>query len=592
MKRFHDLPYRVKLLMTHLGCVLLTALVIGGVVYASTSSQMGQQGTENLRLLTEQMIFNFTKEVESAERYLYSMSVSTNTPSLMASAGSAMGNRQQNHMALNYTLSKMIDSHAPYDFVVVRLLNGDYASSDTYATGVNYQGQALLSQPENAESTYGASTWARTEDGHLYLIRDVYDTQPLRFVGKICVRIRPNQLVTMSENSLRQGSTVMFFDGNGNLTVSVGEQSPGLEEAVLSMLDQSNEASKTGLSDYTTCVLKRSGWTAVGLTPVSTIKAAQRTVLVTGLLAAALGMTAGLLAAIAVSAQLSSQIRRLADSMNQMETGDLNVAIPVQSKDEIGALTDRFNEMAAEIKKLLHKVVQEENSKRQAQYQNLEYEYRFLQWQVNPHFIYNALETINAMAKLDGNVPLSDMIVLLSDYFRENAAAMRQKFVEVWREFNSLRQYADIYAAIYGSALNVSFQMEPEAEKAYVPTMIIQPLLENALVHGACVTRQTVIQAQAKVADNKLVISIRDNGAGMSRDTIDRILKPEQSSNPGSSLGVRNVLDRMHLLYGDEALMEIDSQPGEGTVVCVWLPLSYEERSKTQLAQFDEHFGA
>lgn len=86
--------------------------------------------------------------------------------------------------------------------------------------------------------------------------------------------------------------------------------------------------------------------------------------------------------------------------MHRVEAGELDVSIPVQSRDEIGVLTGQFNRMTAKTRELVQKLIEEENSKRRAEYQSLDYEYRFLHWQINPHFIYNALETINAMAKI------------------------------------------------------------------------------------------------------------------------------------------------------------------------------------------------
>ena len=243
-------------------------------------------------------------------------------------------------------------------------------------------------------------------------------------------------------------------------------------------------------------------------------------------------------------------------------------------------LAGQFNRMTAKTKELLQKVVQEENSKRQAEFMNLEYEYRFLQWQVNPHFIYNALETINALAKIDGNDELSDMIVLLSDYFRKNAEAIRKKFVTVSQEFRSLSQYAEIYRSIYGDALSVEFDIKPDAEGALLPTMIIQPLLENALVHGTGSAAGTTIRASAEADGNSLLVTISDNGPGMTKETINKLMstREEAASGGRTSLGVRNVLDRMHLLYGDAGSMSIRSELGQGTSVSVRLPLSYEEK--------------
>ena len=312
---------------------------------------------------------------------------------------------------------------------------------------------------------------------------------------------------------------------------------------------------------------------------MKSVEALQASILRSGVVAALLGVLFGLIISIAVSGQMTGQIRRLVDSMRRVEAGELDVSTPVQSRDEIGVLTGQFNRMTAKTRELVQKLVEEENSKRLAQVQNLAYEYRFLHWQVNPHFIYNALETLNALAKIDGNDEMSDMIVMLSAYFRQNAEAMRKKFVTVEEEFSSLQQYADIYRCIYGSSLHADFEIAPAAQGAYLPTMMIQPLLENALVHGGGLSGAHIaIRAQAE--DGSLRVTIEDNGRGMTQEMIDRVLGRVASPPEGdtrTSLGVRNVLDRMHLIYGDAASMDVQSAPGQGTRVTIRLPLSFSE---------------
>ena len=127
----------------------------------------------------------------------------------------------------------------------------------------------------------------------------------------------------------------------------------------------------------------------------------------------------------------------------------------------------------------------------------------------------------------------------------------------------------------------VEFDVAPEAEAAFLPTMIIQPLLENALVHGTGSASGTTIRAAARTQGDTLLITISDNGAGMSKETIDKMMSTREeakASGGRTSLGVRNVLDRMHLLYGDAGSMSIKSEPGKGTSVSIRLPLSYEEK--------------
>ena len=582
MKRFFDLPYRSKLLITYLMIVLLTVALITSLVIMSASSHLQQSSTESLYLLTEQALINCVSGMQSAELYLYSMSVSTDTAKQMGRMRTNDADYWPDQQELWYNLSKMIDSHAMYDHVAVRLVDGTFVNSYTYDLNVVAQSKSILSQPEYQEKQYGKAVWARTQDGEVYLIRDVYDTQPLRYVGKMCARIRQDMIVTMGGYNDEKSGSVFFFSGDGDMIIRVGEESEELAYAAIDYLKNPTGNVEAGGNAYAACMMERQGLTAVGLMPMSTMERLQNSVIQSGLLAAALGIVFGLFVAIAMSRQLASRISVLVDSMHQVEAGDLDVAVAVQGRDEIDVLAGQFNRMTAKTKELLQKVVQEENSKRQAEFMNLEYEYRFLQWQVNPHFIYNALETINALAKIDGNDELSDMIVLLSDYFRKNAEAIRKKFVTVSQEFISLAQYAEIYRSIYGDSLKVEFDIAPEAERAYLPTMIIQPLLENALVHGTGSVWGTAIRACAQTDGNYLLVSISDNGAGMTKEAIDKLMSTREEAKSGgrTSLGVRNVLDRLQLLYGDAGSMTIHSEPGQGTQVSVRLPLSYEEKSE------------
>ena len=580
MKRFVDLSYRSKLLITYLTIALLIVAVITTTIIASTSGQLHSLSTGSLYLLTEQALINYVNGAESAERYLYSMTVSSGTAKQMRQLRAVGSDYWPDQQELWYSLSKMIDSHAMYDHVAVRLQDGTFVNSYTYDLDVVDQSRALLSQPGFTEKSYGRIDWARTADGHIYIIRDVYDTSPLSYVGKMCARVRQEQIVTMSGDHAYQNCTIYFFDQDGEMIMGVGALSEPLERAAAGLLDSGETSVSTEGSSYAAARMSMQGWTAVGFMPMSAVERLQNSVMQSGMIAALLGIVLGLVIAIAMSRQLSGRISVLVDSMHRVEAGDLNVTVPVQGKDEIGVLTGQFNRMTAKTKELLQNLVQEENSKRQAEFLNLEYEYRFLQWQVNPHFIYNALETINALAKMDGNDETSDMIVLLSDYFRKNAEAIRKKFVTVSQEFDSLKQYAEIYYAIYGDTLGVEFEIEPQARDAYLPTMIMQPILENALVHGTTAAARAVIRTQAKVDGDTLIVSVTDNGAGMAQETIERILGKREDMQEGTrtSLGVRNVLDRMHLLYGDAASMRIESEPGCGTCVSVSLPLGYEEK--------------
>ena len=188
---------------------------------------------------------------------------------------------------------------------------------------------------------------------------------------------------------------------------------------------------------------------------------------------------------------------------------------------------------------------------------------------------------MNALAKMDGNDELCDMIMLLSAYFRRNAETMRKRFAPVREEFRSLKQYVKIYhhIYIYEDTLEVPFTYSPEAGEALIPTMMIQPLLENALVHGANAQGHSRVNVDAFTRQDTLVIQIQDNGQGMDGQTIAKLLSGAEPKEQleRTSLGVRNVTERMRLIYGSSASLTITSAPGKGTCVEMHLPLSYTE---------------
>ena len=574
---FFNLPYRLKLLITHLGVVLLVVAAITVMITLQASRQVLETSTAGLHQFTEQVLINFTNSVQNAERYLYSTSVSTGTVTLMAQINTSLPPGRQERLDLVYCLSKMIDSYATYDHVAVRFEDGTCVSSNTYDLQAAAQSEALLSDPQYLENRYGQAEWVRTPEGDVYMLRDVYSTSPLRHVGKMCARMKQSGLVSVGSYNEKLDCSVLFFSPEGEMIVGGGKNTDALVTAAADQLDAPQRSVSVSGTEYAVRVLRRQNWTAVGFLPMESIVILQNSIIQSGIVAALLGVLVGLLLSVAVSNQMAGQIRQLVDSMHRVEAGELDVSIPVQSRDEIGVLTGQFNRMTAKTRELVQKLIEEENSKRRAEYQSLDYEYRFLHWQINPHFIYNALETINAMAKIDGNDELSDMIVMLSAYFRQNTENMRKKFVTVEQEFLSLQQYAEIYCGIYGDLLTAEFNIAPEAEGAFLPTMLIQPLLENALVHGGNTQEDTKITVSAGAEDGQLVVCVQDNGKGMQPEMVRQILGGDaplsQSGGEKTSLGVRNVLERMHLLYGGAASMQIESEPGRGTRVILRIPL-------------------
>lgn len=589
MKRFRDRSFRSKILLISLAIGLIMILIMIGMLAVTTADRIRLGNRNSLELLAEQMAINFNSAAKDAAYNVYTMCSGSGVPAKLYSMRNLNSDGPEYMLGtrdVTNLLTFMVTEGMPYDRVsVLPDSSENLIHSDARDPQAVSEAEEIFSDPENRMNTYNQVHWIRLENGSLWLVRNVYNASPLKHVGKIAVRVRPEELISIGEQNASRQIAVLFYTQDGQLFTSVGEPPEGITEATDFLPD--SDTVRIGKTDYAVSVFRSGKWKTVGLQPMSVVDELNRRIYRIAALTAVIAIVTALLLSWIASRGMSSRINGLVDSMNRVAEGDLEVRVPVDSRDEIGELGTRFNSMTGEMKKLLTRLVQQETEKQQAEYRNMEYEYRFLQWQVNPHFIYNALETVNGMAKIDGNDDVCEMIQSLSGYFRHNAETMRKRFVTVRQELRSLRQYVDIYRQIYGADLQVEYVYNNDAGNAYLPTMTVQPLLENALVHGVKAGQEALIRVVAEAENDVLRIRIEDNGPGMPEETVARILGPRndnpQNKEEKTSLGVRNVLDRLELLFGDRAGLSISSVPGEGTAVIMSLPLSFTEWPETRL---------
>lgn len=592
MKRYRDFSFRTKLLISHISIVVLIVLSITVAVTLTASDSVAGINNASLNLITEQLLINFEDTAKNVEQHLFNMLTSTDTVMLMNNLRNYNEESKVDQLAtydLINAVSNMIDTQAPYDNVLVRLPNGACFSDVNSKADVILRAKVVLESDEMRDGN-GKFIWVRASNGDLFFARYVYSILPMRHVGDVAVRVRQERLAQLGSYNDSLNCTILIFGRDNRFIASIGAEKPELQETAAAVLAENTGFLKYGADSYITAVHSTEHWTAVGLMPTTVTNNMQYILIRAALFVALLGLLAGIGIAVTMSHQLSRQVRTLVESMDKTAGGVLDLVIPVESHDEIGQLTEHFNHTTRQIRELMESVVREETSKQAAEYLILEYRYRFLQWQINPHFIYNTLETVNAMAKVNGNENVCDMIRSISAYFRTNANSMRKRFIPVQQEFAGLELYATIYRKIYGDTLTTEFSCAEEVCNALIPTMIIQPLLENALVHGGRGRQQETriaVSAQ-KDMDGTLLIEISDNGRGMRRELIDRILgdeapQAEQDGKRSESIGMRNVLDRLRLIYSDAAVMRIQSEEGKGTTVSLHMPFFVEESHLLQL---------
>ena len=264
-----------------------------------------------------------------------------------------------------------------------------------------------------------------------------------------------------------------------------------------------------------------------------------------------------------ISRYFSSPIKMLMRKMDRVNNVQLASEVRMNRNDEIGELASSFNAMMKRIKTLTSELLQSEKHKQ-------EYEIQMLQNQINPHFLYNTLACINSLAyqqKLqDVQNTIGNLTGLLSIVMEKNTV-----FTSLQREIEGLRMYLDIQNIRYGNKVNCSIELDEHLLRCQLPRLTLQPIVENAIFHGIVPTRRTGhISIYGHMKRGNLIIYVRDNGIGMDRETVQRIvngLEQKQGEYHFTGMGLHNVHHRLRLYYGPRFGLTIRSKLHAGTIV-------------------------
>ncbi|GLX66062.1 cache domain-containing sensor histidine kinase [Paenibacillus glycanilyticus] len=321
-----------------------------------------------------------------------------------------------------------------------------------------------------------------------------------------------------------------------------------------------------------------SGWTTIGAVSVDslihdTVKLRNQMFGVIGL-----ALVAVLFVSIIISRRITKNLRRLRDRMVKIDEGNLKYVKPLQSKDEVGHLSQAFSEQMGQIYSLLEEVKRREQQKRKA-------EIKALQSQIDPHFLYNTLNTIQFLAQLQQVPNIREVTTSLIELLRDMAKS-DSEYTSLEDEITNLERYVNIQSYRLVQPFTVHYEIEEEARKYLIPRMLVQPLLENALIHGIePVKHKGMISVKMLAEGNRLTIAVTDNGAGIPEDRLVRLanmltepveVSPGNGSSPHnrfSGLGVMNVAQRIRLLFGREYGLRIYSQQGLFTTTELTLPI-------------------
>ncbi|MCC3375349.1 sensor histidine kinase [Cohnella sp. REN36] len=243
-------------------------------------------------------------------------------------------------------------------------------------------------------------------------------------------------------------------------------------------------------------------------------------------------------------------------------------------RDEIGQLTLEFNRMTLQIKSLIDDVYGAELQKKSLELDRRQAQLNALQSQINPHFLFNALETIRMRSLLKEERETAGIIHSMAKIFR-SSLTWNKDWITVNEELEFIVCFLDIQKYRFGDRLNYQMDIDPDAYHCEIPKMLFLPFVENASMHGIEPMKQGGrMEIRISVTKEILRFSVRDNGVGMSEEQVDKIygyLRMEGTM--GERIGIQNVIYRAKLLYGDRFRFAVDSRPGEGTDIVFEIPI-------------------
>ena len=464
---------------------------------------------------------------------------------------------------------KMLLNRSMYTYQKVAL---DYSKLDWYAKAVAKPQDAIITGP-NRHSFFD------TDDEVISLSREVQSYENGTFRGVILINLNMNKITEICNSfQEKQENFICIINDKGEL---VYEQQNGRERFAFDEKENRQELNtalgKTKESCFrlnyrgekylvTRTDMKTTGWTLVSMVPYKSVMAETMAISGVMILAVAITLIVTLLLLNRILTGVVKPLKKLEKYMVQVNPDNMDQRMEILTDDEIGHLSMKFNQMMDRIRNLKEQVIEEQEDKRK-------YELQALQAQINPHFLYNTLDSIIWMAETnDSNiVAMTEALVKL---FRISLNKGNEE-ISLERELEHVKNYLIIQSMRYADKFTYEISAEPGVERCRTIKLILQPIVENCIYHGIKKKRGTgKITIRAYRREQNLIIEVSDDGCGMPEEICRKILSDEIESEDisGSGIGVKNVNERIQLRFGKKYGLSYSSEEGVGTTVTYVLP--------------------
>lgn len=396
-----------------------------------------------------------------------------------------------------------------------------------------------------------------TEKPEIAAVRNIYDGRNRTAV--LCITLDYNKIFKPLKNIISDESGTMVLDQSQNIVY----RDENIQDNDLADLRESDKILEQISKEYVAVnsTSQNTGWKFY---LYKTKKSVEKSVY--QMLLAEIPLIAGCVLIIfilgmAFSRLFTRKIEMLTENMDQVNHGSREVTVTSDAEDEVGVLIRSFRRMMGEIDRLISEVYENKIALK-------EFELKALTAQINPHFLYNSLSIINWMAIKSGQKEISKVTLDLSTFYR-TALSKGEDMVTVENCIRNIEAYLSIQLVMHDNDFTVQWKIDPQVKAEKVPKLILQPVVENALEHGLDVKEEgdKILQLSFLDAGDAVLLRVEDNGMGMEQSVAESLVTYQ-----AEGYGLKNVNDRICLLYGEEYKIRITSSVGKGTVVEMRIP--------------------
>ncbi|MCM3629831.1 sensor histidine kinase [Paenibacillus glycanilyticus] len=415
------------------------------------------------------------------------------------------------------------------------------------------------------------------EDNVFAVSKTVIHKDTGKTIGRIFLYVKETTIASIYEEGKNKGGEFYIIDSDGRV---ISAQNKAMlyrnfkEAASISIPEDGKDASFTqGSGSQEMLILTHRfeplNWTIVSAIPMGEITSERKEInqLIIGIGAACLLLA--LMVSFLLSRSITRPIFRLAKTMREIRTGKMQVRSSYQSTDEIGYLSEGFNNLMDRIEGLIAENVEKQRTK-------AEIEFKLLQSQVKPHFLYNTVETIISLIKLG----LGKQAITAAQYmanFYKISLSKGSDIISIGEEMRLTESYLEIQQLRYVEYMAYTMEIDDEILNYSIPKLTLQPIVENAIYHGLKLkTEKGIIRITGRRSGNTVEIEIYDNGAGMQKNQTQAIMAGSGAPDEAGGFGIRSVSNRIRMLYGDRYGLQVESEYGVYTKIIIILPLRHQ----------------